>query len=93
MLMIALTRRSCQISPLLVTSLSTLSYKSSKKITFRLIIVYCFTYSRKFFSGESFCLFYPLLSWVKFLSHVNDYVTPMAIITTIMGKILFSEIQ
>ena len=45
MLMIVLTRRSCRISPLLVTSLSILSYKSSKEITFRLIIVCCiYTY-------------------------------------------------
>ena len=57
MLMIVLMRRSCRISPLLVTSLSTLSYKSSKEITFRLIIVYRFMYSRKFSSGEKFCFF------------------------------------
>ena len=89
MLMIVLMRRSCRISPLLVTSLSTLNYKSSKEITFRLIIIYHFTYSRKFSSGEIFYFFHPLLSCVKFLSHVNDYVTPIAIITTIMGKILY----
>ena len=38
-----------------------------------IIILYIYIYSWKVSPGENFCLFHPLLSWVKFLFHKYFY--------------------